>query len=74
MLKEFHLPRQVTGPLLSRCLITSLLHSPVTSSRMTHLYTLVIRGDNSFEILVDMESKKKGSLLEVDCYISKKTA
>ncbi len=32
---------------------------------MTHLYTLVIRGDNSFEIFVDMESKKKGSLLEV---------
>jgi hypothetical protein len=32
---------------------------------MTHLYTLVIRNDNTFEILVDLESKKKGSLLQV---------
>jgi hypothetical protein len=32
---------------------------------MTHLYTLVIRSDNSFEVLVDLESKKKGSLLKV---------
>ena len=33
---------------------------------MTHLYTLVIRPDNTFEISVDLESKKKGSLLEVE--------
>ena len=31
---------------------------------MTHLYTLIVRPDNSFEVLVDLESKKKGSLLE----------
>ena len=31
--------------------------------RQTHLYTLIIRPDNSFEVLIDNESKKKGSLL-----------
>ena len=34
------------------------------TDRNTHLYTLVIRPDNSFEVLVDLETKKKGSLLE----------
>ncbi len=31
--------------------------------RMTRLFTLIVRPDNSFEILIDGESKKKGSLL-----------
>lgn len=31
--------------------------------KKTHLYTLVIRADNTFEILVDNASKTKGSLL-----------
>lgn len=31
---------------------------------MTHLYTLVVRPDNSYEIFVDLESKSKGNLLE----------
>ena len=30
----------------------------------SHIYTLVIRPDNSFEILVDLESKTSGSLLD----------
>eukprot|EP00283_Hemiselmis_rufescens_P022902 CAMPEP_0173439532 /NCGR_PEP_ID=MMETSP1357-20121228/21102_1 /TAXON_ID=77926 /ORGANISM="Hemiselmis rufescens, Strain PCC563" /LENGTH=529 /DNA_ID=CAMNT_0014404915 /DNA_START=13 /DNA_END=1602 /DNA_ORIENTATION=+ len=34
------------------------------SDRQTHLYTLIIRPDNTFEIKVDGESKTKGSLLE----------
>jgi calnexin len=36
---------------------------PVTDTS-THLYTLVIRPDNSWEILVDLESKSTGNLLE----------
>ena len=38
---------------------------PVTegSDRQTHIYTLVLRADNTFEILIDLESKKKGSIL-----------
>jgi hypothetical protein len=28
--------------------------------KKSHLYTLVIRPDNSFEILVDQKSEKKG--------------
>ena len=31
--------------------------------RKTHLYTLIVRPDNSFEVLIDNVSKKKGSLL-----------
>ncbi|EKX37274.1 hypothetical protein GUITHDRAFT_165512 [Guillardia theta CCMP2712] len=40
--------------------------TPASSAadKMTHLYTLIIRPDNSFEILVDMQSKMKGSLLK----------
>ena len=34
-----------------------------SGDRKTHLYTLVIRPDNSFEILIDNESKKIGSLV-----------
>jgi len=35
----------------------------VTVDKKTHLYTLVVRSDNSFEILVDLVSSKKGDLL-----------
>eukprot|EP00937_MAST-01D_sp_MAST-1D-sp2_P001900 g1900.t1 len=35
-----------------------------TDDRQPHLYTLVVRGDNSFEIFIDQQSKAKGSLLE----------
>lgn len=34
-----------------------------TSDKRSHLYTLVVRSDNSYEIFIDKESKKKGSLL-----------
>ena len=34
-----------------------------SGDRKTHLYTLIIRPDNSFEILIDNESKKIGSLV-----------
>jgi calnexin len=34
------------------------------TSKLSHVYTLVVRPDNSFEILVDGKSAKKGSLLE----------
>ena len=30
----------------------------------THLYTLIIRPDNTFDVMVDMESKRSGSLLD----------
>ena len=30
----------------------------------SHLYTLAIKADNSYEMFVDLESKAKGSLLE----------
>jgi len=32
--------------------------------KKSHLYTLVVRPDNSFEIFIDLESKAKGSLLK----------
>lgn len=34
------------------------------STDLTALYTLIIQADNSFEILVNQESVRKGSLLE----------
>jgi len=34
------------------------------TDKSTHLYTLVIRSDNSFEILIDQKSEKRGNLLE----------
>lgn len=37
----------------------------VPTDLKTHLYTLILRTDNSFEILIDNESASKGSLLEV---------
>lgn len=33
------------------------------NDKLSHLYTLVIRSDNTYEIKVDNESKKSGSLL-----------
>jgi len=36
----------------------------IKNDRNTHLYTLVIRPDNSFEIFIDLSSAAKGSLLE----------
>jgi calnexin len=36
----------------------------VKLDKRTHLYTLIVRPDNSFEVLIDNESAKKGSLLE----------
>jgi calnexin len=35
----------------------------VKADKKTHLYTLIIRDDNSFEIMIDQKSSKKGSLL-----------
>jgi len=35
----------------------------IMTDKLSHLYTLVVRSDNSFEIFIDKESKKKGSLL-----------
>jgi calnexin len=35
----------------------------IMTDRLSHLYTLVVRSDNSFEVFVDKESKKKGTLL-----------
>lgn len=34
------------------------------NDKLSHLYTLVIRPDNTYDIKIDNESKKKGSLLE----------
>jgi hypothetical protein len=36
---------------------------PITDTS-SHLYTLVIRPDNTWEVLVDLESKAKGTLLD----------
>lgn len=36
----------------------------VFDGKKTHLFTLIIRPDNTFEVLVDQESVNKGSLLE----------
>lgn len=35
-----------------------------TSDKRSHLYTLVVRSDNTYEIFVDKETKKSGSLLK----------
>jgi calnexin len=37
---------------------------PIKSDKLTHLYTLIVRPDNSFEVLIDGESVKKGDLLK----------
>jgi len=37
--------------------------STVKMDKKTHLYTLVLREDNSYEVFVDKKSSKKGSLL-----------
>jgi len=34
------------------------------SDRLTHLYTLIVRPDNTFEVLIDQESVRTGSLEE----------
>ncbi len=34
------------------------------ADKLPHLYTLVVRHDNSFSILIDGDSVKEGSLLE----------
>jgi len=34
----------------------------VESDQLTHLYTLVVKPDNTFEVLIDLESVRKGSL------------
>ena len=36
----------------------------VKSDRTRHLYTLVVRPDNTFEVFIDLESSKKGTLEE----------
>ncbi|EAX86791.1 Calreticulin family protein [Trichomonas vaginalis G3] len=35
----------------------------IKSDKISHLYTLIVRKDNSYEILIDGESSKSGSLL-----------
>ncbi|TMW55819.1 hypothetical protein Poli38472_008467 [Pythium oligandrum] len=36
----------------------------IKSDRLTHLYTLVVRDDNTYEMFIDQKSVSKGSLLE----------
>jgi calnexin len=38
--------------------------APVTNDAFSHVYTLVVRADNSYEVLVDGEVKDKGSLFD----------
>lgn len=42
------------------------LKSPpsIKNDKLTHLYTLIVKKDNSFELLIDNKSMKNGSLLE----------
>jgi hypothetical protein len=37
---------------------------PIKSDKLTHLYTLIVRHDDTYEILIDQKSEKKGSLHE----------
>ena len=37
---------------------------PCETDELTHVYTLVLKPDNSYEVLVDMQSKHNGSLYE----------
>lgn len=36
----------------------------VESDKLTHLYTLLIKPDNSFEVFIDQESVRSGSLAD----------
>lgn len=36
----------------------------IKNDQFSHLYTLIVRKDNTFEVLIDNESVKKGSLFE----------
>jgi len=36
----------------------------IKNDKLTHLYTLIVKKDNSFELLIDNKSAKNGSLLE----------
>lgn len=36
---------------------------PCRSDTLTHLYTLIVRPDNTFEVLIDDSSVEKGSLV-----------
>lgn len=42
------------------------MNSPpsIKNDKLTHLYTLVVKKDNTFELLIDNKSMKNGSLLE----------
>jgi calreticulin len=43
------------------------------SDRLTHLYTLVVRPDNTFEVYIDQESVRSGSLEEAFDFLLPKT-
>ena len=37
---------------------------PITIDSFTHLYTLIVRPDNTFEVKIDQESRRNGSLVD----------
>lgn len=43
------------------------------TDRLTHLYTLVVRPDNSFEVFIDLQSVRKGTLEEAFDFLLPKT-
>ncbi|KAI9911844.1 hypothetical protein PsorP6_009544 [Peronosclerospora sorghi] len=62
---KVHLIFQHKNPLTGEYEEKHMMEAPrIQSDKDTHLYTAVIRDDNTFEVFVDQKSVKKGSLLE----------
>jgi calnexin len=54
-----------TNPVTNKIEEKHLIAPPAAKiTKTTSVYTLIVRPDNSFEILINDESVKKGSLLE----------
>ncbi|OWZ04241.1 Calnexin [Phytophthora megakarya] len=62
---KVHLIFQHKNPVSSEYEEKHMMEAPsIKSDRDTHLYTAVIRDDNTFEVFVDQKSIRSGSLLE----------
>ncbi|RLN87501.1 hypothetical protein BBJ28_00004794 [Nothophytophthora sp. Chile5] len=62
---KLHLIFQHHNPVSHEYEEKHMMEAPgIKSDKDTHLYTAVIRDDNTFEVFVDQESVKSGSLLE----------
>ncbi|GMF19818.1 unnamed protein product [Phytophthora lilii] len=62
---KVHLIFQHKNPITQEYEEKHMMEAPgIKSDKDTHLYTAVIRDDNTFEVFVDQKSVKSGSLLE----------